>query len=277
VSISYQERYVSWLHAIRARELEAIVQCLPSGRFEAILELGCGDGFQSMKLKQMCKVLVSTDYRLTAVNRTHSKILTFVVCDAERLPFKAGSFDAVFSSNMLEHLEDIDRALKEMKCVLQPHGMMIHTVPNVTWKLLQLVLHYPFIVFLELSKLRQCFKGHSKDFPTEIQKREDSDVKRKRDPKTRLKRFVGRMFPSIHGVAKSHVEELYRFSDRYWRGVFKRNALQLKRIRQRMPLYSAYGFGFSRLRNLGELLGLSSCCCYVVEMASPDGSPRENE
>jgi 2-polyprenyl-3-methyl-5-hydroxy-6-metoxy-1,4-benzoquinol methylase len=263
--ISYERRYVSWLHEIRSRELESIIKALPVRRFEAILELGCGDGFQSMKLKPLGKLLVSTDYRFTALNRRQSNNLNFVVCDAEQLPFKPGSFDAVFSSNMLEHLEDIDRALKEMTYVLRPRGMMLHAVPNVTWKVLQLVLHYPFVVFLELNKLAGRFKRVSTNVDSDLQKREDSNVKTQRGSKALWQRLLGRCFPSVHGIGRGHIDELYRFSDLYWQRVFRRNGLISSPVKPQMPLYSAYGFGFTRLRKVGELFGLSSCNCYVLQ------------
>ncbi len=50
----------------------------------------------------------------------------------ENLKFKDGYFDVVFSSNLLEHLtvDEITRALKEVRKVLKENGLFIILVPN---------------------------------------------------------------------------------------------------------------------------------------------------
>jgi SAM-dependent methyltransferase len=53
-------------------------------------------------------------------------------CSATKLALPDGSFDVVFASNLLEHLdrEEIDAALAEFRRVLRPGGRLILVQPN---------------------------------------------------------------------------------------------------------------------------------------------------
>lgn len=64
----------------------------------------------------------------------------FVMADAERLPFIAGSFDFIFSSGMLHHLGNLNHALQQGYQVLRPGGrwyivneLSIGGLPRLFW------------------------------------------------------------------------------------------------------------------------------------------------
>ena len=50
--------------------------------------------------------------------------------DVRTLPFRDGSFDAVYSMGTVEHFDDTDGALREIFRVLRPGGLAIIGVPN---------------------------------------------------------------------------------------------------------------------------------------------------
>jgi len=52
----------------------------------------------------------------------------------EALPFQAGSFDAAVVSEVLEHVEQPERVLAEVKRVLRPGGTLLVTVPFVFYE-----------------------------------------------------------------------------------------------------------------------------------------------
>ena len=56
--------------------------------------------------------------------------VTFEVGDAENLDFKSGSFDILYSSEVIEHLERPEKFLEEIKRVVKPGGTAIITTPN---------------------------------------------------------------------------------------------------------------------------------------------------
>jgi SAM-dependent methyltransferase len=52
-----------------------------------------------------------------------------VVAPAEDLPFESGSVGYVYASHVLEHVEDLDRAMRELHRVLKPGGILLALVP----------------------------------------------------------------------------------------------------------------------------------------------------
>src|SRR5207245_7964101 len=52
---------------------------------------------------------------------------------AEAIPFAGGSFDLVTAFDVLEHLDDDVRALREMARVVSPAGLIAVTVPAYGW------------------------------------------------------------------------------------------------------------------------------------------------
>jgi ubiquinone/menaquinone biosynthesis C-methylase UbiE len=48
----------------------------------------------------------------------------------ERLPFKDATFDVLYSSNALEHVEDPEKVLREALRVLRPGGILHFEIPN---------------------------------------------------------------------------------------------------------------------------------------------------
>ncbi len=53
-----------------------------------------------------------------------------VVCDAEKLPFADEEFDGLYAGEILEHVIEPRKALREWKRVVEPGGMMVVTTPN---------------------------------------------------------------------------------------------------------------------------------------------------
>jgi predicted SAM-dependent methyltransferase len=52
--------------------------------------------------------------------------------DIQQLPFDDGSYDLVFASHVLEHIQDDMQALKEIRRILRPGGCAVLPVPIVS-------------------------------------------------------------------------------------------------------------------------------------------------
>lgn len=80
-----------------------------------ILDVGCGNGFFTYYFEKISDYIVGLDYSNFMLSINAHKPL--VRASVLYMPFKENSFDIVFSSNFLHHLEEPIRALSEMKRV----------------------------------------------------------------------------------------------------------------------------------------------------------------
>lgn len=93
-----------------------------------ILDLGCGTGANLEAYARLGLRVVGVDLSFRAA-RYASRSGAVTVADATRLPFPAGSFDAVLAFDLFEHLPDDRAAFAEAGRVLRPGGMLLLTVP----------------------------------------------------------------------------------------------------------------------------------------------------
>ena len=94
-----------------------------------ILDIGCGSGIWLDRLRQQfgvdgVGVDISTHSLKDAVHASAEEIV-FIGGDIPDLPFQNGSFDAVYSLDVLEHVVEQDRCLREMVRVLKPGGRLL--------------------------------------------------------------------------------------------------------------------------------------------------------
>ena len=128
-----------WGRFVRLREIEMVLSVLGDRRFERALEIGAGNGLQSERLAARCGHLICSDVDQGRWDEARRRGLpdnvSFVVLDATDLSrFPDGSFDLVYSSNVLEHVEHIERCLRETDRVLKPSGLGVHAMPSRFWK-----------------------------------------------------------------------------------------------------------------------------------------------
>ena len=98
----------------------------------SILDVGCGEGFTLQRLyeNKIGKRLEGVDHQGIAIEigkRIHPK-LKLEVGNIYHLPFKAESFDLVICTEVLEHLEEPKKALRELARVSRKYLLL--SVPN---------------------------------------------------------------------------------------------------------------------------------------------------
>lgn len=123
--------------ARRAALLGAVGEEIAAAR--AVLDLGCGNGAFLAELASAgaASRVVGLDLSaamLAAAQRRVPGVTGLVRADAEALPFRAGAFDLVFVSHVLQLLPDVDACLGEVACVLRPGGVLIATIGAVGWR-----------------------------------------------------------------------------------------------------------------------------------------------
>jgi len=97
-----------------------------------VLELATGPGLLAKHVAYAAKRMVATDYAEGMIREakkgTYSSNLTFEVADATALPYQDNSFDVVLIANALHIMPSPETALREIRRVLRPGGILI--APN---------------------------------------------------------------------------------------------------------------------------------------------------
>lgn len=105
-----------------------------------LLDAGCSSGFlllSYIKEKEGRKAVgidIGSGHLKNAFKQAKNLAVErntyFLVGDLEDLPFKNNSFDTIICSEVLEHLLEPDRAIREFERVLKSEGILIVTTPN---------------------------------------------------------------------------------------------------------------------------------------------------
>jgi len=120
------------------REYTAIARRISADRPAHILDWGCGYGQVSDLLWRAGLGVTAFDYRPDADDGVHGlerypHLSVHLSSDPRRLPFADAAFDAVLSCGVLEHVEDPDASLDEIRRVLAPAGTFyVYKLPNRT-------------------------------------------------------------------------------------------------------------------------------------------------
>lgn len=100
-----------------------------------VLDAGCGDGALSYFIAKKGFNVSGVDLSHEAIESgdriTKSKGLSinFKQGSVYEIPFKENTFDVVVSSEVIEHLEQVDLFLEELRRVVIPGGIIIITTP----------------------------------------------------------------------------------------------------------------------------------------------------
>lgn len=261
--------WTSYLHKLREREILLIFEKCAKGTFNSGLEVGAGDGFQSTLLSNYIRELVCTEYDQEKLKKYPLNNVKYMICDAEIIDkyFEPKRFDIIFSSNLLEHLIDREGTLKAMSRIMKDDGLMIHSMPNIFWKISHILFFYPNKVlerigFITTRRKRETRTDGSLDFQgeNEVGSRIDRGNNLKSDRKRNSRLY--KALPAVHGEYRNNLVELLNYRNRSWIKLFERANYKVVKMK-RLTVSSGYGFGLDRLRHWLEKLGLSTTNAYI--------------
>jgi arsenite methyltransferase len=115
---------------------EAVRRALEAHPAEAILDFGSGPGILACELAtevgpagKITAFDISREINAIASRRADEAgmrdRIDVVIGDSEELAFPDASFDAAVSTQVLEYIDDVDRALRELRRVLRPGGRLV--------------------------------------------------------------------------------------------------------------------------------------------------------
>ncbi len=151
-----------------------------------VLDVGCGTGKNSLLIKKKNCLVYGVDLSARAIEKYNKKGMNGRVADIQNgLPFEKSSFDVIFMSDVIEHIENTTFLLKEIRRVLKREGYAIIGTPNSAFWV------YRILSFFGYTLTEIQHSGHvrffSKNFLTDILN-EHSFV---------VERFCGRNMPMI--------------------------------------------------------------------------------
>ena len=102
-----------------------------------VLDIGCGHGILLERVLGRSHPTQTFGCDLSSVlcarGASRNPKATIVQADAEGLPFATDAFDHVFMVEVLEHVPDVAKALREVRRVLRAGGTFLVAVPNRDW------------------------------------------------------------------------------------------------------------------------------------------------
>lgn len=155
-----------------------------SGR---VLDAGCGGGGTVLSLAEESGFAVGLDLLArfhSAGTRLqqerHVANAAFVQGDGERLPFRGGSFDLVFSHSVIEHVASAESYLRECRRVLKPGGALyLSTAPYLSLAgahLPRLLVPIPIHILLGRRLAFRLFCWFARHAPWALQERKEANT-----------------------------------------------------------------------------------------------------
>lgn len=239
------------LEDVRGQELGAIKTYFSHG--VRALEIGGGNGFQASLLAALGADVKSIDVARPAGQHTFFPVEIY---DGHTVPYSDATFDVVFSSNVLEHVQDISGMMAEIRRVLKVDGVAIHILPTPAWRFWTSIAHYPYLAMRVLGLRRPVSGGH---VPSLSEKMQRSGLW------ATAKRIL---LAGPHGEYPSALSELWYFSKTRWLGVFRKNGFQVMHSSPSGIFYTGYSvipvLSVGARQKLAKLLG-SSTYIYVLQ------------
>jgi SAM-dependent methyltransferase len=240
-----------YLDEIRMLELETILPLFPPGA--RILEIGGGTGRQALELSRRGFEVTAIDLALSSY--AARRVFPVIDYDGATIPLPDASVDVVFSSNVLEHVDDLAHMHSEIRRLLAPNGKCIHVLPTHVWRFWSLLAGYPDAIVYFLHGA-----------PSLVPRALPARLERARLAAAwyRTARDVGgRLLPPRHGARGNTISEISLFHPSWWRRNFQVNGFTIVHDAPTGLFHTGNmllgpRLGLARRRRLAGLLGSTS-------------------
>lgn len=272
-----REKALRWQNWVRQQEFDAVKPWLKQKLVDQarVLEVGGGNGLLAGRLAEMGFDVISID-----PEPREPSYFPVARGDCTRLEFEDGAFDVIFSSNVLEHVDDLGAALAEMRRVLKEGGIMVHTMPTHYATIFTLLVQpvgyfikiglmisygFKFAAFalagaVKLSTAGSTAAKGSRRHP-QLNKRNIKDAVKMANP---VRLFIS--WP--HGTSPNCFTELRDWKPQAWCRRFEQAGFKVQAVLA-MPLaYSRHAvlpFRFVKIRRRLAENSKSACAAYLIQ------------
>ncbi|MFC1868985.1 class I SAM-dependent methyltransferase [Thermodesulfobacteriota bacterium] len=114
---------------------KALLKLIKKNNPKCIFDIGCGSGILGKKIKSWKSTITihGCDISASALERADQYLdkVWHIDLDQEDIPVDSGHYDIAVCSEVLEHIYDINHAIREINRILKPKGIGLLTVPNM--------------------------------------------------------------------------------------------------------------------------------------------------
>jgi ubiquinone/menaquinone biosynthesis C-methylase UbiE len=258
----------SHLDALRTFELQLVIDRLTKSKSiagRALLEVGAGTGLQAREL-------ASLGFRVEAIdvptsNLAGQRVWPVRDYDGRRVPFADRSFDVVFSSNVLEHIAELDQFESEIARVLKDDGIVVHVVPSSSWRAWSSVSHYGHLA-------KRCTAVVSRSFSHGVASGRKEIARSFVVPRSFPARIARIVLPGRHGEHGNFLSEIYLFSTWHWRRHFRRTGWLVTDVTPTGIFYTGYDLAGANVtiegrRRLARYLGSATTMFTLTKAQRP--------
>jgi len=112
------------------QKIRILQNIAPNRDVKDVLFVGCGQGSELRIFNGARRVGLDISITGLLKVKNNDPKADLVQGDAHLLPFISGSFDCVICSEVLEHLSEPEKSVREMHRLLRDRGYLVVTVPN---------------------------------------------------------------------------------------------------------------------------------------------------
>lgn len=129
------ERFVPEMHGILELEhLHRYLEACEIAAGKVVLDIACGEGYGSAVLAQKADKVIGVDISVETIEhaqrRYKNENLEYLAGSCARIPLCDASVDMVVSFETIEHHEQHEQMMQEIKRVLRPTGVLLISSPD---------------------------------------------------------------------------------------------------------------------------------------------------
>ena len=99
-----------------------------------VLDVACGEGYGTYQMANVASEVIGIDNDQATIDHAATKYkrsnIQYLNASITQIPLPDYSYDVIVCLETLEHIEEHDQALKELKRLLKPEGILIISTPN---------------------------------------------------------------------------------------------------------------------------------------------------